>query len=112
LLATLTHTVPRAEYEQNGNECDRCDRPPNRNVSERWMQRFARLYPSILGASFRRIAMLLARKLFIFVTGKFFFAEQAINDRDKKQRRDGGHEQTANHGAPEGCILLAALAQT
>src|SRR5207248_2679449 len=48
LLATLTHTVPRAEYDQNGNERDRSDRSPNRNVPHRRMQRCARLYLSIL----------------------------------------------------------------
>jgi hypothetical protein len=45
-----------------------------------------------LSASFHRIAMLLPRKLLVFVTREFLFPEQTVNDRNKKQRRDSSHE--------------------
>ncbi len=65
-----------------------------------------------LGASLCRSAVLLARKLFIFVTGEFLFSEQTVNDRDKEERRDRSDEQPANHGAPKRRVLFAALAQS
>src|SRR4030095_16126178 len=66
----------------------------------------------IIGRPLCRSAVLLARKLFIFVTGEFLFPEQTVNDWDKKQRCNSSDEQPANHGAPKRRVLFAALAQS
>src|SRR5947208_5771756 len=57
---------------------------------------------SFYGFSF--FAALLLLELFVFVATEFFFAQQAINDRHKKQSGERGKDQPADDRRPSGAF--------